>query len=97
MTLQVYSSVTYIVCVLDREVQQMGLESWLIVENVLPISTKKLIYLCNIVLLKHVVGPNRAHLWLQKCRKLDCSFAGGDQRGGAPPAADAAECAPQFY
>ena len=24
-------------------------------------------------------------------------LAGGDQRGGAPPAADTAECAPHFY
>ena len=43
----------------------------------------------------------------QRNRELDCGlgsasvsqlfFARGDQRGGAPPAADTAECAPQFY
>lgn len=32
MTLWVYSSVTYIVCVLDSEGQRMGLERLLIVE-----------------------------------------------------------------
>lgn len=98
MTLWVYSSVTYIVCVLDSEGQRMGLESLLIVEPFYTLFTGR---------------NDHALHWIKTCLPKFCtclaaevqkvdrshgsasvsSFAGGDQRGGAPPTADTAECA----
>ena len=41
MTLRVYSSVAYIVCVLDSEGHQMGLVSLMSVKHVILVFTKK--------------------------------------------------------
>lgn len=93
MTLWVYSSVIYIVCVLDSEGQRMGLGRLLIVEQFCFIYVLKRWPGCALKSLTKQWVKKPAHSWWQKCRKLDCShgcasvssFAGGHQRGGAPP------------
>lgn len=90
MTLRVYSSVTYIVCVLDSEGQRMGLESLLIVEHFLfPYLHKGMTmqcstYLWHAIQILHILGGRSAETWTAVSASVS-RFAGGDQRGGAPP------------
>lgn len=85
MTLWVYSSVTYIVCVLDSEGQWMGLKSLLIVEHFfLPCLQERI--LCQMRHDFFFYNTNPAHSWRLKCKNVDCSRdSASNQRQGAPP------------
>lgn len=89
MTLWVYSSVTYIVCVLDSEGQWMSLKSLLIVEHFFFFfvyrkgSFAKCCTIISMTQILHILGSNSAKMW-NIVTTLRLFLQGRSKTGSAP-------------
>lgn len=90
MTLWVYSSVNYIMCVLDSEGQRMGLDSYTWLWDCLKFYLQWRDVLCGTVISKtqilHIRGGRSLEMWTCSHGSASAStFAGGRSKKGSAP------------